>query len=57
MQVPLIESALRMGLRTIVTDYNRNAPGFKLADVALEVSTRNIDFSVLSARRSSRSYL
>ena len=51
MQIPLIEAARRMGLRTVVTDYNRNAPGFSMADVALEVSTRNIDFSVLSARR------
>ncbi len=51
MQIPVIEAAKRMGLRTVVTDYNRNAPGFALADVGLEVSTRNIDFSVLSARR------
>jgi len=51
MQVPLIEAARRMGLRTVVTDYNRRAPGFVLADIALEVSTRNIDFSVLTARR------
>ena len=40
-----------MGLRTVVTDYNRRAPGFALADIALEVSTRNIDFTVLSARK------
>lgn len=51
MQIPLIQAAKRMGLRTIVTDYNRRAPGFAMADIALEVSTRNIDFSVLTARR------
>jgi len=51
MQIPLIQAARRMGLRTIVTDYNRRAPGFAMADIALEVSTRNIDFSVLIARR------
>jgi len=51
MQVPLIQAARRMGLRTVVTDYNRESPGFGLADIALEVSTRNIDFSVLAARR------
>lgn len=51
MQIPLIQAARRMGLRTIVTDYNRRAPGFAMADIALEVSTRNIDFSVLTARR------
>ena len=51
MQVPLIQAAKRMGLRTIVTDYNRRAPGFAMADIALEVSTRNIDFTVLIARR------
>ena len=51
MQIPLIEAARRMDLRTVVTDYNRNAPGFSMADVALEVSTRNIDFNVLAARR------
>ena len=51
MQVPMIEAARRMGLRTVVTDYNRESPGFTMADIALEVSTRNIDFSVLAARR------
>ena len=51
MQLPLIRAAQRMGLRTVVTDYNRKAPGFALADIALEVSTRNIDFTVLSARK------
>ncbi|MEA1996822.1 MAG: ATP-grasp domain-containing protein [Gemmatimonadota bacterium] len=51
MQIPLIHAAGRMGLRTVVTDYNRRAPGFAVADIALEVSTRNIDFSVLAARR------
>ncbi len=51
MQMPLIEAAKRMGLRTVVTDYNREAPGFAMSDIALEVSTRNIDFSVLAARR------
>jgi biotin carboxylase len=51
MQIPLIQAAKRMGLRTIVTDYNRRSPGFTMADIALEVSTRNIDFSVLIARR------
>jgi len=51
MQVPLIEAARDMGLRTVVTDYRRTAPGFAIADIALEVSTRNIDFSVLAARR------
>lgn len=51
MQIPVIKAAREMGLRTIVTDYNKHAPGFALADIALEVSTRNIDFSVLAARR------
>jgi biotin carboxylase len=51
MQVPVIEAAKRMGLRTVATDYNSEAPGFALADIGLEVSTRNIDFSVLAARR------
>lgn len=51
MQIPLIQAAKRMGLRTIVTDYNRRALGFAMADIALEVSTRNIDFSVLAVRR------
>ncbi len=51
MQIPVIEAAKKMGLRTVVTDYNCNAPGFAMADVGLEVSTRNIDFSVLNARR------
>ncbi len=51
MQIPLIEAAKKMELLTVVTDYNPRAPGLALADIALEVSTRNVDFNVLSARR------
>lgn len=51
MQIPVIEAARRMGLLTVVTDYNPRSPGLALADIALEVSTRNVDFTVLSARR------
>ena len=51
MQIPVIDAARELGLRTIVTDYNSEAQGMKIADIALEVSTRNIDFSVLAARK------
>lgn len=46
LQVPAIKTAAEMGLTTIVTDYNENAPGMKLADFPLIVSTRDIEGTV-----------
>ena len=41
-QVPAIKTAKFMGLKVVVTDYNREAEGMLLADYPIEVSTRNI---------------
>ncbi len=50
LQVPAIEIAHEMGLKTIVTDYNKDAPGMKIADVPIVMSTRDIEGTVRVAR-------
>ncbi|MEK6796425.1 MAG: ATP-grasp domain-containing protein, partial [Spirochaetota bacterium] len=50
LQVPAIEIAQEMGLFTIVSDYNSSAPGMKIADHPLIVSTRDVDGNVRLAR-------
>lgn len=46
LQVPAIKIASEKGLTTIVTDYNKDAPGMAIADFPLVVSTRDIDGTV-----------
>ena len=50
-QVPAIRTAQEMGLKVVVTDYNPEAEGMKLADFPLVVSTRNINLTVNAARQ------
>ncbi len=50
LQVPVIQTAQKMGLRVIVTDYNPNAIGMKHADIPIVMSTRDIEGSVRVAR-------
>lgn len=50
MQVPAIKIAKEMGLEVIVTDYDPDAEGLKLADYPMVISTRNIDMTVMMAR-------
>lgn len=50
LQVPVIEAAAEMGLATIVTDYDKNAMGLKLADYPIIMSTRDVDGTVRVAR-------
>ena len=50
LQVPVIKIANEIGLKTIVTDYNDNAPGMKMADYKLVISTRDIDGTVRIAK-------
>ncbi|SQB35745.1 ATP-grasp domain-containing protein [Clostridium cochlearium] len=38
-QVPVIKKAKELGYKTIVTDYDSKAQGFKFADIALHIST------------------
>jgi len=46
LQVPAIKTANSMGLTTVVTDYNKEAPGMKIADFPVVVSTRDIEGTV-----------
>ncbi len=46
LQVPAIKTANSMGLTTVVTDYNKEAPGMKIADFPIVVSTRDIEGTV-----------
>lgn len=54
-QVPAIKTAQEMGLKVVVSDYNPDAEGMKLADFPLVVSTRNINLTVNAARQFHRS--
>lgn len=49
MQVPAIKSAKKMGLQTVVFDYNPEAVGVKLADKFVCVSTLDAEASVKAA--------
>ena len=50
-QVPAIKVAKSMGLKVVVTDYNRDAEGMLIADYPIEVSTRNINLTVNAAKQ------
>ncbi|HSR67498.1 MAG TPA: ATP-grasp domain-containing protein [Acidobacteriota bacterium] len=50
-QVPLIEKAARRGWRTVVMDFDRQAPGLAIADVPALESTRDVEAAVQLARR------
>jgi len=50
LQVPVIQTAKRMGFQVIVTDYNPSAIGMKNADIPIVMSTRDIEGSVRVAR-------
>ena len=50
LQVPAIKIAKEMGLLTLVTDYNPEAPGMKIADFPVVMSTRDVDGTVRIAK-------
>jgi isopentenyl diphosphate isomerase/L-lactate dehydrogenase-like FMN-dependent dehydrogenase/biotin carboxylase len=50
LQAPAIKIAKEMGLLTIVTDYNADAYGMKLADFPIVMSTRDVDGTVRVAK-------
>ena len=54
LQVPAIQIAKDMGLYTIVLDYNKDAPGMKIADYPIIASTRDVDGCVRVARALSK---
>ena len=43
LQVPLIQTARSIGLKTAVADLNQNCEGFQNCDISVEVSTRDIE--------------
>lgn len=51
MQIPAIRIAAEMGLKTLVADYNAEAPGLALADVPVVMSTKDIEGCVRVARQ------
>lgn len=51
LQIPLIQEAKKMGLGTIVSDYNPHAPGFSYADQSIQMSTRDIEGTVRTTRQ------
>lgn len=54
LQVPVIQTAKKMGLQVIVTDYNPDVMGMKYADIPIVMSTRDIEGSVRAARAQNR---
>ncbi len=51
MQVPAVKIAREMGLKTLVTDYNADAPGLGLADIPVVMSTKDVEGTVRIARQ------
>ena len=54
LQVPLIETAKSMGLKTIVADINKSCEGFKVCDITFEISTRDIEGVVREVKKLSQ---
>ncbi len=50
LQLPVILTGKKMGLRIIVTDYNPDAIGIKYADIPIVMSTRDIEGTVRVAK-------
>ncbi len=55
MQLPAIKEAQKLGYRTIVTDYDANAIGLKIADYPVIISTKDIEGTVRLAKEINRS--
>ncbi len=51
LQVPLIQTAKTMNLRTVVADMNPNAIGFQIADEKILMSTKDVEGMVREAKR------
>ncbi len=56
LQVPLIQTAKNMGLKTIVFDRNQEAPGMKICDLPIPISTKDIEGCVREAIKISQQY-
>ncbi|TGK17232.1 ATP-grasp domain-containing protein [Leptospira fluminis] len=51
LQVPIIQTAKTMQLRTIVADMNPQAPGLKICDIQMIMSTKDIEGMVRESKR------
>lgn len=51
LQVPAIKTANELGITTIVTDYNKDAPGMQIAAHPIVISTRDIDGTVRKIKK------
>ncbi|WP_039947954.1 alpha-hydroxy-acid oxidizing protein [Leptospira fainei] len=51
LQVPIIQTAKTMQLRTIVADMNPEAPGLKICDLPLVMSTKDIEGMVRESKK------
>ncbi|MEI7011912.1 alpha-hydroxy-acid oxidizing protein [Leptospira licerasiae] len=51
LQVPIIQTAKTMLLRTVVADMNPEAPGLKICDLPLVMSTKDIEGMVREAKK------
>lgn len=51
LQVPVIETARTMQLRTVVADMNPDSPGLKIADIPLVMSTKDIEGMVREVKK------
>lgn len=49
-QLPGIKKAKEMGLRVVATDYDKNAPGLKVADVPVVLDVKDIEDSIEIAK-------
>lgn len=54
--VPTIKIAKQMGLKVIATDWSKDAPGFRYADVPMLVSTKDVERSVQVAKELAQKY-
>ena len=50
-QVPVIRECKRLGHRAVVADYNADAPGMRIADVSLAISTNDISAILAAAQQ------
>lgn len=51
LQVPIIQTAKTMQLRTVVADMNSEAPGLKICDIPMIMSTKDIEGMVRESKR------
>ncbi|PJZ70320.1 dehydrogenase [Leptospira perolatii] len=51
LQVPIIQTAKTMQLRTVVADMNPEAPGLKICDIPLVMSTKDIEGMVRETKK------